>query len=309
MILYALSSSKKENKISSKLFQKKAFLKGYMFKFLLALDIDGTITEKNHRIDPLMIQYLQKAYNDGACIGFFTGRFFPFAKAQVSAMPFPYFLASQNGAQIFQMPNEKSLASFYLSKDLVMVIDTIAKDFKEDFIVYTDQKTNYATFYREGRFSKILLEHIRALESTSYHPFIKIDCFSNLPAKAFPCLKNFGKYEETKPLFDKMKSLPVEQSLIRDPTSEIYTMNLITHLLATKGEAVRNILKILQKDLPVIAAGNDLNDLSLLKAAKIGICVGQSCPNELQNIAHMTADHSGLALIPYLEKAKQMLGV
>jgi HAD superfamily hydrolase (TIGR01484 family) len=280
-----------------------------MYKFLLALDIDGTITEQNHRIDPKMVDYLHLLYKQGACLGFFTGRFFPFAKAQISHFPFPFFVASQNGAQIFSMPDEKNLVNFYLSKDLVMMIDHISQDFKEDFIVYTDQKTDYKTYYREGKFTKELLDHIKALESTSFHPFIKIDCFSSLPAKAFPCLKNFGKYEETKPLFDKIKALPVAQSLICDPTSDIYTMNLVTHLSATKGEAIKNILNILQQDLPVIAAGNDNNDLPLLKAANIAISVGKNCPQALKEAANLNADCSGVALISYLEHARQMLGV
>lgn len=280
-----------------------------MKKYFLALDIDGTITEKNHRIDPSMVDFLKDLHENGAVVGFFTGRFFPFALSQLMDLPFPYYLATQNGAQIFQMPQEKNLANFYLSKDLIMCIDTISRDFKEDFIVYTDQKTDYKTFYREGRFSKKLLDHICSLESLRYHPFIKIDCFSNLPAKAFPCLKYFGKYEETKPIFDKIKALPVEQSLIKDPTSDIYTMNLVTHLLANKGEAVRNILKMIQKDLPVIGAGNDYNDVSLLEASNIGICVGKQGPQDLKNQASIMASDSGLALIPYIKKALEVLGV
>lgn len=280
-----------------------------MNKAFLALDIDGTITETNHKIHPVMIEFLKWCHENKVVVGLITGRFFPFAHAQLKDLKFPYYLASQNGAQIFHMPEIKNLSNFYLSKDLVMMIDTISKDFKEDFIVYTDHRTDYKTFYRQGRFSQKLLNHISQLESTAYHPFIQIDCFANLPQKAFPCLKNFGSYEETKPLHDKIKQLPVEQSLIRDPTSDIYTMNLVTHLSASKGGAVSNILKFIDQDLPVIAAGNDRNDISLLENADIGICVGGNPPEELKVVATHFARTPGIGLIDTIKEAITQLGV
>jgi HAD superfamily hydrolase (TIGR01484 family) len=276
---------------------------------LIALDIDGTITDDHHKISPDMIEYLKTRAQNGSVICFITGRFFPFAFGHLKALNFPYYLATQNGAEIFEMPQGRRLASYQISKDIILEIDFQSRDIKEDFIVYADERLDYTTFYREGRFSKELLSHILSLESMAFHPFKKIDCFSNLPLRSFTCLKNIGTYEELKLLNDRLKSLPIEQSLIQDPTSKLYHMNLVTHPSATKGGALKSILKLINHELPTIAAGNDLNDVSLLQSADIGICVGDQAPQELIKHAKLRAQFSGLGLIPSLEEARNRLGL
>ena len=281
-----------------------------MKKILIALDIDGTITDELGKIPLGVIDYLKKQSDLGAIIAFITGRFFPFAYEHLKDLPFNYFLATQNGAQLFEMPTKKNIYNYYLSKDVLMEIDHIAQDYQEDFIIYTDEKLDYQTFYRTGRFSKAVLDHILKLESMAFHPFTKLNCLTELPVRAFPCIKNFGTYEQVKPLNEAIAlKLPVEQSLIQDPTSEMYCMNLITHSQASKGGAVKNILRFLNSDLKVIGAGNDRNDISLLKASDIAICIGHKAPNELKEVSSMIAETSGLGLIDYIEKAKQVLGL
>jgi HAD superfamily hydrolase (TIGR01484 family) len=279
-----------------------------MRKYLLALDIDGTLTDSSHKIPQKVIEYLYQSYLEGAQVGFITGRFFPYAEAYLQNLPFPYFLATQNGAQLFEMPSKKNVANYFLSKDLILEIDFIAANHPEDFIVYTDKHHDYKTFYREGRFSKDLFLHILNLESSAFHPLEKIEDFANLPTKAACCLKNFGTYLELKPLHDVISKLPVEQSLIQDPTSLKYCMNLVTHQMASKGGAIKSIVKLLNQDLPVIGAGNDRNDISLLKGSSISIAVGREAPEELLKVATLLAPESGIGLLPYIDLAKQQLG-
>lgn len=277
-------------------------------KYLIALDIDGTITDHTTEIPVKIIDFLHKCSQNDALIAFVTGRFYPYAQAQLNRLPFPFYLACQNGAQLYQMPERKNLYNFYVSKDLIMMIDQLTHDLEEDFIVYGDQNLDFQVFYRDQKFSQKMLSHIFKLDSSSYHPFIKINSFTDLPARAFPCVKHFGTIQQTKPFYDKVSRLPIEISMIKEPSSKDYYMNLITHQKASKGEAISNLLKIVDRDMPIIAAGNDLNDVTLLKKADIGIAVGPRAPTELKNCAKILCDsHQDLDLA--IEKAKKQLGI
>ncbi len=280
-----------------------------MNKFLLALDIDGTLTDASHTIPDEVVSYLKKTHLEGGVIAFITGRFFPFALAHLDNLPFPYYLATQNGAQLFEMPKKRLVAHYYLDKQVALAIDDLGEKYSEDFILYTDQAYDYKTFYRQSRFSQELLNHILKLGSMAFHPFVKLDSFADLPCLQFPCLKNFGTYEQLKPLHDQIVELGVEQSLIQDPTSPIYCMNLVTHKQASKGGAILSILNLLGKKVPVIGAGNDRNDLTLLAGSDVGICVGDGAPLELKQVATWHAPTSGRGLLPYLDRAKTVLGL
>lgn len=280
-----------------------------MARYLLALDIDGTITESDHTVHPDMVKYLEDLTDQGAAIGFITGRFFPFAKAPLEGFTFPFYLATQNGAELYEFPSQKKLLSYYISKDLILEIDTRLKGSGQDFIVYTDASCGYKTFYRESTFSHPLIDHILNLNSATFHPYQKLECFSELPVRAAPCIKFFGKKDELEEVKKRLEDLPISQTLIQDPTCDLYHMNLVTHLEATKGHASKSLLKLMNESLPVIAAGNDLNDLTLLKEATLGICVGETAPSELYDAAKLISKSSGLGLVPVIETAKQILGL
>jgi len=279
-------------------------------KGLLALDIDGTLTDDTQYIPGGMLEYLQGLAAEGFLISLITGRFFPFAKAHLSNLPFPWFLATQNGAQIFRVENDKyeSLAHYFLSKPMVLEIDKNAQAFAEDFIVYSDAEAGYKAFYREGKFTPQTLCHILGMRSAAYHPYEKLDSFNDLPVAQVPCVKNFGTFEQLNPLHEELKKFAVHQTLIQDPTRSGYCMNLITHPRASKGTAIDNILEVLGENLAVIAAGNDRNDIDLLQRADVGIAVGPA-PEALKQVARLLAPSPGLGLIPFLKEARDILGL
>jgi HAD superfamily hydrolase (TIGR01484 family) len=279
-----------------------------MARYLLALDIDGTCTDSS-KLPQELVDYLAKLSKEGAVICFVTGRFFPYAKAPLEALPFPFYLATQNGAELYQNLLDKPLKSYYLSKDLILEIDYRCKDVLSDFIVYSSKEHGYKTFYRESKFDKSLLGHILSLESAAFHPYQKLESFIELPFRACPCMKFLGLRHELEAAEQAIKGLPVSQTLIKDPTSFSYYMNLVTHEKATKGHVVSHLKSLIQDDLKVIAAGNDINDVSLLQSADIGICVGAQAPELLLKQASLVAREPGCGLINSLETAKQILGV
>jgi hydroxymethylpyrimidine pyrophosphatase-like HAD family hydrolase len=84
------------------------------------------------------------------------------------------------------------------------------------------------------------------------------------------------------------KELGLHVPLNRDPFNEMYLVVQATHPLATKGEAVRRLSNVISHAMPVIAAGDDQNDITMLEAATIKI-VMQTASREILALADIVA--------------------
>ncbi|MCB1117940.1 MAG: HAD family phosphatase, partial [Chlamydiia bacterium] len=67
---------------------------------LIALDIDGTLTDGSRLIPDQVVNYLHGLHDSGWQIALITGRMYSFAKRAIANMNFPYYLGIQNGADI-----------------------------------------------------------------------------------------------------------------------------------------------------------------------------------------------------------------
>ena len=73
-------------------------------KGVIALDIDGTLTDETHQVPNEVAVFLASLVADGWEIVFITGRTFRWVRNALSHLTFPYHLAVQNGAIILKMP-------------------------------------------------------------------------------------------------------------------------------------------------------------------------------------------------------------
>ena len=83
----------------------------------------------------------------------------------------------------------------------------------------------------------------------------------------------------------------IKTSVIHDPISRELYLILITHQDADKGISLNKIVKSQKLPHPLITAGDDNNDIPLLKEGDIRIAMENS-PLALQNIADIIAKPS-----------------
>ena len=124
----------------------------------------------------------------------------------------------------------------------------------------------------------------------SSKPWIPLDDFSSLKEQRFPLIKCLGSFESMQKIEHRLKDVcDVHLTTIKDPTSQSagYVL-LITHKEASKGSALQFLRSIEQNDAIYIAAGDDMNDISLLQQADVAIAMADA-PNSLQQIAHIIA--------------------
>jgi hypothetical protein len=273
----------------------------------IALDIDGTITDKSHHIDPPVIDCFQKLQAVGWKFMFLTGRTYSFGTSALHVLDFPYFLAVQNGADILQMPEKTLISRCYLPGSAVNALEEMYKGEPEDFIVYAGYEKGDFCYYRPQSFSAELLQHLEKIQTLSPEPWREVVSFGFASHETFPLIKCLGRYEKmlaVHQLLAPVKTMAV--SLIQDPLAEKIYLNLVTHSLATKGAALERMIEHMGERGVVIAAGDDRNDISMLQRADISI-VMRTAPDEVLVEADIIAESaSRMGIIAALEQAVKL---
>lgn len=270
----------------------------------IALDIDGTITEELHEMPEQVADYLQTLAVEGWRVMFITGRIFSFAHSVLKTLQFPYYVALQNGADILEMPKRRLVSRSYLQETLIPELERAYLGCPEDFIVYAGYDHGDFCYYRPHHFSPNIQDYLGRLKSLSAAPWKEVEHFEDLDQKEFSLVKCFGGEEMMRSLQARLELIPdVEATLIRDTINPNFYLILITSRLATKGAAIDRIIASEDGEGLVIAAGDDLNDVTMFKRADISI-VMETAPKELLEHADIVAESaSKFGIIQALREA------
>src|SRR4029077_19031291 len=107
--------------------------------------------------------------------------------------------------------------------------------------------------------------------------------------ESFAMAKCFGNFERMEKIANRLRLTKLFQvASMRDPFDPNSAIVLITDKHANKGLALEEAMRRLGRGPLVIAAGDDENDVSLLKVADIKIAMSHS-PDILQKIADFIA--------------------
>ena len=270
----------------------------------LALDIDGTLTDQTHIVPKEVVNYLKELHAKGWEVFIITGRTLSFARLALELFNFPFHLAVQNGADVLYMPNKELVIRYYLSPSIIPTLEALCSECAEDFLVYAGWEKGDFCYYRPHLFSRKIRAHVDMMKQLSLEPWQAVKSFSFADHLRFPLMKCLGNKKEMTLVYEGLKNdKTLSVTLIRDPLAESVYLNLITHPEATKGNALKNVIKQTGKMGKVIAAGDDLNDISMLDRANIKI-VMYSAPLEMHDLADIIAKPSyQYGIIEALQKA------
>lgn len=266
-------------------------------KGIIALDIDGTITDEHHAMPKEVVDYLASLGSEGWRLIFITGRTFAWGYPVLKSLPIEYDFAVQNGAIIIRMPSKEIISKKYLDRSIFPTMDAICEGKPSDYVIYTGFERNDLCYYRPNHFSEELLGYlsrrIKGIEET----WRAVETFEELKISDFPSIKCFGKKDSAEELAQSMeKKLGLHTPLIRDPFNEDYYVAQATHPQVNKGQALLDFIKFTGNKEIVIAAGDDNNDQTMLAVADIKV-VMETAPEPLLKIADIiapSARHSGI---------------
>lgn len=270
----------------------------------IALDIDGTITDHIDTVPIEVVAYLKGLAAQGWKLIFLTGRTFSFGQKALKNFDFPYFFAMQNGADILQMPERTLISRAYLKGDVISVLEGAYAGEKEDFLLYAGYEKGDFCYYRPLRFSPAYLVFLEKMKTLCPEPWKAVNSFNFDKEAAFPLIKCLGTREEMDRIHQLLSAIPhLYVTLIRDSIWKDLYLNLVTHPLATKGLALQRTIAAAGLRGPVIAAGDDLNDLTMLECADFSIAM-ETAPAQLLTKADLVAPSAAkLGIIAALKHA------
>lgn len=259
-----------------------------MPKGIIALDIDGTLTPEVHAVPPQVIDYLSSLVKNGWKIIFITGRPFRWSYATLQGLPFTYVLAVQNGSLLVELPSKEIIIRKYLSKDIIPKMTEICARFGTDFVIYSGMENEDICYYRPQKMSPVLLHYVQKRTVALGEKWQAVDSFHELPVEAFSSVKCFADEPQAFDLSQAIEQLGLHAPPNRDPYDLNYFVIQGTHHEATKGIALQNYAKRFDAQVPIIAAGDDYNDLSMLIVADVKVVMANA-PNSLLDIADVIA--------------------
>jgi Cof subfamily protein (haloacid dehalogenase superfamily) len=279
-----------------------------MAKAIFASDIDKTLTDERHIIPDEVVNYLGELYKEGWEIVLLTGRTFSFAMMSLDKIDFPFYLAVQNGAEVLKMPEKKIVFQTFVSKEVAYKIDAICDDYSEDFLIYSGFEDGDFCYYRTSKFSPFFLDYIEKLKKLSASDWVKIKNLHEISKNSFPLIKCLGDFLSLQKIQAKISDIELLTSyLISDTVDSNLSILLVTHKDANKGIAFKKIVEKCGWNCPIIAAGDDNNDIPLLQVADIGIAMS-SGSRDLQLHADIIANPSTeLGIIPAIQEVKRRL--
>ncbi len=279
-----------------------------MAKAIFASDIDKTLTDERHLIPDEVIVYLENLHKDGWEIVLLTGRTFSFAMMSVEKINFPFFLAVQNGAEVLKMPGGQVVFQSFMPKSVAFGVDSLYHHYKEDFLIYSGLEKGDFCYYRSSKFSPFFIDYLEKLKTVSTAEWIEFGDLSEIPQTSFPLIKCFSDSLSLQKIQGKLTDIhSVTSSIIMDSFDPKLPILLVTNSDVNKGLAFKRIAIDQGWSCPLVAAGDDNNDIPLLQLANISIAI-KTGSRELQLHADILADSSvELGIIPALDEARRRL--
>jgi Cof subfamily protein (haloacid dehalogenase superfamily) len=236
-------------------------------KKLVIFDIDGTLVSyKNETHIPVQtIQAIQKLKEKGNLIAVATARSYLFTVKILEELSIDYAVL-HNGAEIVinnRSVYEKKIGkrnSINICRELIKTSLCVLA-FNENHI-YVHNLSGESKRYIESEIGKTNI--IKPLQDS------KDSLFS---------ISVYGKSNEFSNFANKI--IPIDFS---EREHQIIAANI------SKGKAIKHLAKLL-KMMPkdIVAVGDGINDIEMLRVAKIGIAVG-SASSELKSVADMVTD-------------------
>lgn len=263
---------------------------------LIAFDLDGTLLTTDKRLTAENLDALQACADAGIEIVPATGRYFDVIPEPIRSLPFLRYAITINGAQIVDVKNRSVLAREELPCETAVRI-----------MEYFDRLPVIYDCYQENR--GWMTEALQA----------KAEAF----AQSQPVLEMLQKFREPVPELkafllargrdvQKVMAFFADESVRRQAKAELclafpetsitssVSNNLeINAAAATKGKALETLARVLGIPLEqTMAFGDDLNDVSMLRTAGIGVAMGNASPEAIAAADERTAacDESGVAM-------------
>lgn len=258
---------------------------------LIALDLDGTLLGSDKHLSAENRGALTRAAEAGIEIVPATGRFYKGMPQVIRDLPFVRYAITINGAQVFDAVDEKEVCGSEIPLDRALDVmerldslPVIYDCFADGWGWMTQELYDKADLFAANDHS---LEMIRNLRT----PVPELKSFVKDRALGVQKIQAFFRDMELRERM--LKSFPEEFPDIV-VTSAIVNNVEFNSREATKGIALKKLAQYLE--IPIeqtMSFGDDLNDISMLKTAGLGVAMGNADEEVKKAADHVTDDCDG----------------
>lgn len=235
---------------------------------VLALDLDGTLTDSKKRISERTKKSIDKFIAAGGTVALASGRptfgVMPVAKILELDKKGGYIL-SYNGGCFLDCKNNKQLFMKELTHEYLPILEKQAKEFGINLMTYNGDKAYALDIDEQYYMIEININH-----------FIRVKADPLTPKITFPIIKCLmtadGDYL-AKVEKEMKKYWEGKLNIVR---SEPYFLE-VTEVGIDKASTITNMVKKLGKSVDnMICCGDGFNDLSMIQAAGIGVAMANA---------------------------------
>ncbi len=262
---------------------------------IIALDLDGTLLNSRKELSPGNLAALEQAAAAGVEVVPTTGRFYGGMPECIRALPFVRYAITVNGAAVTELKSGRLLyhAEIPLPEALQLLEALDGYPLLYDSYV---ENAAYMTGAQKARIEEEISDpHYRNMLRELRQPVPelkeylrsrgrdvqKVQCFTGRPELRLQLLRE---------LPERFPDLCVSSSIPENLE--------INQLRANKGAALLALAKELGVPREATAAfGDGLNDLSMIRAAGVGVAMENACPEALEaaDLRTRSCDADGVA--------------
>lgn len=238
-------------------------LKKHSFEnILLVSDMDGTLLDSNSRISEQNRRAVSRFVEAGGLFTVATGRTDSSVKKYLNHLPVNLPAILYNGAVIYDFEKDEVLWSSCLPDNLGAVVTDVITEFPGIAVSIFHDKHVYAPAINIETHKHAQREWFEPIETALEN--VPLPWYKIILGWDPPKLKAVDAYlEKRTESFHKVYSEPQFLELLQKDTS--------------KGHALKELVKILNNpNLRVIAMGDNMNDMEMIKEAGVGIAVGNA---------------------------------
>ncbi len=246
---------------------------------LIVSDLDGTLLCSDGRISEETERLVRMFIQEGGYFTIATGRMEDAVKPFVEYLNIQVPAIFYNGSKIVDIKKDTTIYETFLDYELARTALLLLKNYEWDVLLYQNQKM-YVEEITPGIKKHLKKECVACEAVGDLYDFLK-----EAPTKIL-IIGNSDKFDVFVDELRRTAASDVNTTLSESTYLEILPQR------ASKGEA----LKILAGELDVamnevIAIGDHLNDLSMIKAAGLGIAMKNAHPELRKNAAYITASN------------------